>query len=127
MVDNADSDNVDYDDGGHGLCITMIMMLLMILKAMFFCERYRGLGETERKRLEHDEDRSNEIFEIFEIFDEDRWKAEIFESTLTYQNLSLPLLVFHLSPNIFLFHNRTTLKLFAGFSQPCCSTWWLSW
>ena len=26
-------------------------------KTMSFCERYRGLGETERKRLEHDEDR----------------------------------------------------------------------
>ena len=57
MVEKAESDKVDYDDGGPGL-FTMIMMLVMILKQCFFCERYRGLGETERKRLEHDEDRS---------------------------------------------------------------------
>ena len=83
----------------------MITMLSAVdgFKAIFGCERYRGLGETERKRLEHDEDRWKEIFEICEIFDEDRWKAEIFESTSpSSQNNSLPLLVFHLSPNIFL-------------------------
>ena len=35
VVDNADSDHVDSEDGGHGLCITMITMLLMVLKQ--FC------------------------------------------------------------------------------------------
>ena len=79
MVEKAESDKVDYDDGGPGL-FTMIMMLVMILKQCFFCERYRGLGETERKRLEHDEDRS--IFNKYiKQNNEDRSKAEIFEST----------------------------------------------
>ena len=67
MVEKAESDKVDYDDGGPGL-FTMIMMLVMILKQCFFVKdtedlvRRRGKGWSMTKtgrflmNIKNDED-----------------------------------------------------------------------
>ena len=111
--------------------VSMIMMLLMILKQCFLWKVPRSWWDGEEEAGAW----RGQVDNNFEKNDEDTWKAEIFGSTsqnininIPSQNLDLQLLVFHLSPNIFVFHdNRTTVKLFAGSSQRCCSTWWLSW
>ena len=61
MVDNADSDNVDYNYGGHGLCIAMIAMLLMILKQCLVkgteaLVRRRGKGSSMTRTGDDDDD-----------------------------------------------------------------------
>ena len=70
MVVNADSDNVDYDDGWHGLCIAMITMLLMILKQCFFVTgtedlvRLRGKGSSMTRTGDDDDDEDRSIINI---------------------------------------------------------------